>query len=140
MNAQEIINHILIETGLDIQGLAEATGVDPNPLYKMNRGETKKMRHDTAKKIHEVFPQFSIAWLTGKDNKVKNKTTENKQYSIEDHIAKRVAKEVEAKYEKQFNYLKEQLGEINEKLNELLVHREIELEQEKNKNRKLTDS
>lgn len=91
MTVTEIINLIIQETGYDIAKLSEVTGIGIGPLYKMARGETKKISFNSATKINKALPQYSIEFLRGSDNKDKKEVSEDKpKSSIEEVIAEGV--------------------------------------------------
>ncbi|MEM7487082.1 MAG: helix-turn-helix domain-containing protein [Bacteroidota bacterium] len=67
---QDILNDI----GISGTDFAQAIGVGKNAVYKLLRGDTKKITPDMAKKINNKYPQYAINFLLGL-NRIKKDTS-----------------------------------------------------------------
>ena len=64
--AAERIKKVMARNGLNGITFSKAIGVSQQSVSKMSTGKTP-VTLATAKKIHEVFPEYPISWLIGEE-------------------------------------------------------------------------
>ncbi|MEM7485841.1 MAG: helix-turn-helix transcriptional regulator [Bacteroidota bacterium] len=57
------INAILVDLTLTPEEFADQIGVGKSTIYKIIRGDTKKITKNMAEKISNIFPQYSVHFL-----------------------------------------------------------------------------
>lgn len=77
MDSVEILNNLLIYSGLNIKSLSEKIGLDrPQALYDIQKGKTKAFSQAMSIKIVSVFPTINKSWLlTGEGEMLKPNTS-----------------------------------------------------------------
>lgn len=61
--ATDVINEVIVHSGLNAPSLAKAIGVIPKRIYDILQGNTKKISVDVANRICEAFPEINKAYL-----------------------------------------------------------------------------
>lgn len=69
MELKERIAKILLDEKITVVDFSTSIGVLQSNIYKVTRGETKKIQLKTAKKINSVYPKYSIDWILNGVNK-----------------------------------------------------------------------
>ena len=64
-NLGERINQILVENNINGAKFADITGIGKSGVYKILRGETKKLKPETVDVIIQKFPKYTKEWLLG---------------------------------------------------------------------------
>lgn len=69
----ENFNNLIVKTGLTPEQFSQHIDVGKSTVYKIIRGDTKKISMSMANKINKAFPQFSVEYIL-----TLNDTNENK--------------------------------------------------------------
>lgn len=65
----EHLNNILTSLAVTPEDFADSIGVGKSTIYKLLRGDTKKFTVSMAKKISEVYGEYSIEYLLSLNNR-----------------------------------------------------------------------
>ncbi len=69
METKDIVNHLIVNSGLNAKQFAETIGVTPTQIYDLQSGKIKKITTRMADKILSKYSKYSKAWLmTGEGN------------------------------------------------------------------------
>lgn len=63
MRLKDKILHILTTEGISEKQFADTLKTDVSWVYKLIRGDVKKIQHRTIKKINNAYPNYSVQWL-----------------------------------------------------------------------------
>lgn len=78
MELKDKLNKILIDNNLNGAKLADMLGIAKSGIYKILRGETKKLQPETVDLINEKFPNYTKEWLNSTLNNTHQINLENK--------------------------------------------------------------
>ena len=73
MKAVDIIDNLLLYSGLNPKSLSEKIGLErPQAIYDIQKGKTKNISPNMSDKIISAFPEISRTWLlTGEGEMLK---------------------------------------------------------------------
>jgi transcriptional regulator with XRE-family HTH domain len=83
--ASQILSNIINELGISPEDFSSSIGVGKSSVYKILRGDTKKISLSMAKKINKAFPQYSTIELLKNEKRTLNDT--NEVYLLKDGVS-----------------------------------------------------
>ncbi|MDB0601352.1 hypothetical protein PL373_09360 [Tenacibaculum maritimum] len=83
MTPYQKIEKILTDEVIKASVFMKAIGLSKTAYYSIKKGKTKKFSESTAKKINEIYPNYSYKWLISETNDITEKSLENNELSKE---------------------------------------------------------